>query len=134
MLTGDLITGADAAKIGVVMKAVPAELLDREVDGLLDRLALIDPDLLAANKRVINLGLELMGARTLQRLAAEIDARGHVAAGAREFARSLRELGVREAVRARDAKFPDGRGARRRAGDPRRRRPVRRPVLIDHPE
>jgi enoyl-CoA hydratase len=108
MLTGDLITGNDAAKIGVVMKAVPADVLDREVDGLLDRLALIDPDLLAANKRVINLGLELMGARTLQRLAAEIDARGHVAPGAREFARSLRELGVREAVRARDAKFPDG--------------------------
>jgi enoyl-CoA hydratase len=108
MLTGDLITGRDAAKIGVVMKAVPPDLLDREVDGLLDRLALIDPDLLAANKRVINLGLELMGARTLQRLAAEIDARGHVAAGAREFARSLRDLGVRDAVRARDAKFPDG--------------------------
>jgi enoyl-CoA hydratase len=107
-LTGDLISGGDAAKIGLVMKAVPADLLDREVDGLLDRLAKIDPDLLATNKRVVNLGLELMGARTLQRLAAELDARGHVAPGARQFARSLRDLGVREAVRARDAKFPDG--------------------------
>ena len=107
MLTGDLITGSDAAKIGVVMKAVPADVLDREVDGLLDRLALIDPDLLAANKRVINLGLELMGAdaATAGRRDRRAWARGP---RGREFARSLHELGVREAVRARDAKFPDG--------------------------
>jgi hypothetical protein len=91
------------------MKAVPADLLDREVEGLLNRLALIDPDLMAANKRIVNLGLELMGARTLQRLAAETDARGHVAPGAKEFMQSLRDLGVREAVHARDSKFPDGR-------------------------
>src|SRR5262249_57981006 len=62
-LTGDTVTGAEAAKIGLVLKAVPAALLEGEVEGLLDRLALIDPDLLAANKRIINIGLELMGAR-----------------------------------------------------------------------
>lgn len=107
-MTGDLITGADAAKIGLVLKAVPGELLDREVDGLLDRFAKIDPDLLSTNKRVINVGLELMGARTLQRLAAEFDARGHLAPAARETARALGEHGVRETVHARDARFPDG--------------------------
>jgi enoyl-CoA hydratase len=68
-LTGDTITGKEAAQIGLVMKSVPAELLEAEVEGLADRLALVDADLLAANKRIINLGLELMGARTLQRLA-----------------------------------------------------------------
>jgi enoyl-CoA hydratase len=31
---------------------------------------MIDIELLSANKRIVNLGLELMGARTLQRLAA----------------------------------------------------------------
>jgi enoyl-CoA hydratase len=107
-LTGDLITGADAAKIGLVMKAVPADVLDREVEGLLDRLALIDPDLLSTNKRVINLGMELMGARTLQRLAAEMDARGHLAQAARQTARDLRDNGVAATVHARDARFPDG--------------------------
>jgi enoyl-CoA hydratase len=107
-LTGDLISGADAAKIGLVMKAVPADVLAREVDGLLDRLAKIDPDLLSTNKRVINLGLELMGARTLQRLAAEMDARGHRAPAARATARALVEDGVRATVHARDARFPDG--------------------------
>jgi enoyl-CoA hydratase len=107
-LTGDLISGEDAAKIGLVMKAVPASLLEREIDGLLDRLAKIDPDLLSANKRVINIGLELMGARTLQRLAAEMDARGHLAPAARATSRALRDDGVRETVHARDARFPDG--------------------------
>jgi enoyl-CoA hydratase len=107
-MTGDLITGADAAKIGLVMKAVPADLLDREVDGLLDRFAKIDPDLLSTNKRVINVGLELMGARTLQRLAAEFDARGHLAPASVETKRLLREQGVRQTVHARDARFPDG--------------------------
>lgn len=82
LLTGDVVSGADAARIGLVLKALPADQLDGEVDGLLDRLALIDPHLLAAQKRIVNLGLELMGARTLQRLAAETDARAHHAPGA----------------------------------------------------
>ncbi len=108
-LTGDTVTGAEAARIGLVLKAVPLDLLEAEVEGLLDRLALIDTDLLAANKRIINLGLELMGARTLQRLAAENDARGHLARSAREFPQKVREQGLRETLRERDGKFGDGR-------------------------
>jgi enoyl-CoA hydratase len=106
-LTGDLITGADAARIGLVLKAVPAHLLQAEVDGLLHRLSSIDADLLSINKRMINLGMELMGARTLQRLAAEADARGHRSAAAREFTSSMHSQGVRYAIKARDAAFPD---------------------------
>ncbi len=108
-LTGDTITGAEAAKIGLVLKSVPADLLEREVEGLLDRLALIDPALLSANKRIINVGLELMGARTLQRLACENDARAHLASSAREFQVTAREQGLRAALQARDKKFGDGR-------------------------
>ncbi|HZR81839.1 MAG TPA: crotonase/enoyl-CoA hydratase family protein [Candidatus Binatia bacterium] len=108
-LTGDTITGAEAAHIGLVMKAVPAKLLEAEVEGLLDRLALIDPDLLAANKRIINLGLELMGARTLQRLAAENDARAHLAPSFRAFGKTVQEKGLKAALRERDEKFGDGR-------------------------
>ena len=108
-LTGDTVTGAEAQTLGLVMKAVPESLLEAEVEGLLDRLALIDTDLLAANKRIINLGLELMGARTLQRLAAENDARGHLAASARGFAELASSKGLRAAFRERDASFGDGR-------------------------
>ncbi len=108
-MTGDTITGAEAAQIGLVMKSVPPDLLEAEVEGLADRLAMIDADLLAANKRIINLGLELMGARTLQRLACENDARGHLAASARGFMKTAAEKGLKAALGERDAKFGDGR-------------------------
>ena len=109
LLTGDTITGTEAAQLGLALKAVPSDLLSAEVEGLARRLSLIDTDLLAANKRAINLGLELMGARTMQRLAAELDARGHLAESAHAFRRTAREHGLREALRRRDAPFGDGR-------------------------
>lgn len=108
-LTGDTITGAEAQEIGLVLKAVAPDQLEAEVEQLADRLALIDPDLLTANKRIINVGMELMGARTLQRLAAENDVRGHNTAAARSFRESVAKNGLRETLRARDAKFGDGR-------------------------
>jgi len=109
LLTGDTMSGADAAKIGFAMKSVPPEHLEAEVEGLADRLALIDTALLAANKRIVNLGLELMGAGTLQRLAAENDARGHTARAARQMFKDLANKGVKQAVADRDAPFGDGR-------------------------
>ncbi len=127
-LTGDTITGAEAAAIGLVLKAVPADLLEAEVEGLVDRMALIDADLLSANKRIINLGLELMGARTLQRLAAENDARAHLAASARAFGANVREKGLKAVLRERDEKFGDGRA---RVNGPEVRDPQGR--LIDSP-
>jgi enoyl-CoA hydratase/carnithine racemase len=108
-LTGDSVTGAEAQQLGLVMKAVPDGDLEAEVEQLADRLALIDPEVLTVNKRIINLGLELMGARTLQRLAVENDARGHTAAAARSFFRQAREDGLRKALADRDGPFGDGR-------------------------
>jgi enoyl-CoA hydratase len=108
-LTGDTVSGTDAAKIGLVLKAVPPELLEREVEGLAARMALIDPDLLAANKRIVNLAMELMGAQVLQRLAAENDARGHIAPGTKDYFRAVKEKGLAGAFRERDEKFGDGR-------------------------
>jgi enoyl-CoA hydratase len=118
LLTGDTITGAEAAQIGLALKAVSAAELEAEVSQLVERLAKIDIELLSANKRVVNLGLELMGARTLQRLAAENDARAHLAPSATGFRTKVRELGLREALRERDAKFGDGRA---RVNGPERR-------------
>lgn len=109
VMTGDTITGEEAVQIGLVMKSVPADLLEGEVEGLAGRLAKIDPDLLTANKRIVNLGLELMGARTLQRLAAENDARAHLAPGTRQFRKVARDQGLKAALSGRDAGFGDGR-------------------------
>ncbi len=108
-LTGDTVTGAEAEVIGLILKAVPEDLLEQEVEGLAARMAHIDPDLLSANKRIINMGLELMGARTLQRMAAENDVRGHNTRAAAEFRESVKAHGLKATLNARDAKFGDGR-------------------------
>ncbi len=101
LLTGDTVTGAEAAPIGLVLKSVSADMLEAEVEGVADRLAKVDPDLLAANKRIVNLGLELMGARTLQRMAAENDARAHLAPGTATFRQVAKEQGLKAALQGR---------------------------------
>jgi enoyl-CoA hydratase len=107
LLTGDSLGGADAAALGLALKCVPLDQLAVEVDALADRLALIDTDLLSCNKRIVNLGLELMGARTLQRTAAEMDARGHLAASREQFRQNAMAHGLKQAVKLRDGPFED---------------------------
>lgn len=110
LLSGDTLTGAEAASIGLVMKAVPQAELDAEVHALAHRIALVPPDLVSANKRVVNLSMELMGARTMQRLAAETDARGHLSPAAIEFRRIASQDGIKAAVAWRDTRFRAGSG------------------------
>jgi enoyl-CoA hydratase len=109
LLTGDSVSGEDAARIGLVMKSVSEEFLESEVEGLADRFALVDPELLSANKRIVNLGMELMGAQTLQRLAAENDAKAHTTRAARQVFKDLGTKGVKQVIQERDAPFGDGR-------------------------
>ena len=116
LLTGDTISGAEAERIGLVLKAVPAERLEAEVDALADRMAMIDVDLLAANKRIVNMALELMGARTMQRMASERDAIARQAPVVTEFYQVAKEKGLKAALEWRDDKFGDGRTNRSDAG------------------
>ena len=109
LLTGDTLSGEDAAKIGLVLKSVPEEYLESEVEGLADRMSWIDPEMLSTNKRIINIGMELMGAGTLQRLAAENDARAHTTQAARSVFKQIATEGLRAALRDRDAPFGDSR-------------------------
>ncbi len=108
-LTGDTVTGSEAQSIGLILKSVPSEHLEQEVESLASRMSHIDPDLLSANKRIINTGLELMGARTLQRMAAENDVRGHNTKAASNYRSSVAEKGLKATLQERDAKFGDGR-------------------------
>lgn len=111
LLTGDNISGAEAARIGLVLEAVPATQLEAHVEALAQRMALIDVDLLAANKRIVNLAMELMGARTMQRMGAERDAIGRQAPVVTEFYQMAKEKGLKAALEWRDAKFADGRAS-----------------------
>jgi enoyl-CoA hydratase len=110
LMTGDSILGADAARIGLVLEAPKPERLDAAVDELARRLSHVDAELLSAQKRIVNLALEAMGARTLQRLAAETDARAHLSKGPRrtQFKADMAEHGLKQALKNRDEPFGDG--------------------------
>ena len=105
LFTGDTVSGAEAASIGLVLEAVPASELDDRTLSLAARIALVGRDLLTANKRVINEGVELMGRSQLQRFAALNDAIAHRTPEARAFTTRAGEIGLKEAVRERDAPF-----------------------------
>jgi enoyl-CoA hydratase len=109
LFTGDSLTGADAARIGLVLDAVPADRLDAEVDALARRIALVDSDVLACHKRIVNLAMELSGADTIQRLAAEMDARANFSTGPgrARWKQTMADDGLRVARGLRDGDFGD---------------------------
>ena len=110
LLTGDSISGKQAAEIGLVLRSVPPDDLAAEVDALASKMEKIDVELLSPNKRIVNVAMELMGARTVQRMAAEMDGRAHQAPAVREFAQRAMTQGLKSALEWRDSKFGDGRG------------------------
>ncbi len=105
LFTGDTVSGAEAASIGLVLAAVPSSGLEDSVLSLAARIALVGRDMLAANKRVINEGIELMGRSQLQRFSALNDAVAHRSREARAFTARAAEVGLRQAVHERDAPF-----------------------------
>jgi len=110
LMTGDCLWGRDAARIGLVLDAVPAAELDAAVDELARRVSLLDGELQPAHKRAVNLALELAGTKTLQRLTAELDARAHLSQGPRrkQFKVDMAEHGLQRAIKNRDEPFGDG--------------------------
>lgn len=110
MMSGDCVSGKDAAKIGLVLDAVPAAELDAEVAETARRIACVDTELLAVHKRIVNIAMELSGTRTLQRLGAEADARAHLSKGPRrsQFKADMASEGLKTALKHRDEPFGDG--------------------------
>jgi enoyl-CoA hydratase len=110
LMTGDCLTGRDAARVGLVLDAVPADQLDAAVNELARRVSCVDREMLSAHKRVVNMALEIQGARTLQRFAVEMDARGHLSKGPRrtQFKQDMATVGLKQALKNRDEPFGDG--------------------------
>jgi enoyl-CoA hydratase len=105
LLSGEFIDGTTAERIGLVWKAVPLDDLEETVEELADRFAMVHPDFLSGNKRSVNLALELMGARTMQRIASEMDARMHSSPAMDDWRTRNREQGLKEALAWRDGRF-----------------------------
>jgi enoyl-CoA hydratase len=119
LFTGDTLSGLDAARIGLALEAYPADRIDAEADEMARRIACVDAEILATHKRVINMQMELAGAKTSQRYAAELDARAHLSQGPRrsKFRKDMAELGLKDALKNRDEPFGNSRvQLRARAG------------------
>jgi len=104
-LTGDPITGKEAAEIGLATMSVPAEKLEETVTLVAKRLAMIPGELLFLNKLACNKSMEIMGMRTAIEFNAQLHDYSHTYPAVQEFGKISREKGLRAALEWRDNKF-----------------------------
>jgi enoyl-CoA hydratase len=74
MLTGDSVSGTEAAAIGLANRAFPAAELEERVLELAERIAKIPSDLQQLNKRSVHRAMEVMGIRAAIRAGSELQA------------------------------------------------------------
>ncbi|HXK25051.1 MAG TPA: enoyl-CoA hydratase-related protein [Myxococcota bacterium] len=120
MLTGDSITGVEAARLGFANRAFPAAELEKQVLEIAQRVAKIPPDLQQLNKRSVHRAMEIMGIRAALRAGTEIQALGFHQRSAREYFQTLMGGSLTKALDARDANFGDYRTSeeqRRKEGE-----------------
>lgn len=110
MLTGDSMTGTDAVEAGFANRAFPSDRLDDEVLDIAVRVAKVEPDLQAINKRVVHRAMEAMGMRDGMRATADLNALGFHQRSSKEYFEHLRR-GVTQALDKRDSQFGDYRTA-----------------------
>ena len=106
LLTGDLIDGAEAARIGLVLEAVPETDLDARVDELAARMAGVPKNQLMMQKLMINQAYDNMGLASTQMVATLFDGiTRHTPEGMR-FKERSEEVGFQQAVQERDSGEP----------------------------
>lgn len=101
MFTGDKINGIEAAEIGLVLKSVPDDQLDAEVEALASRIASVPINQLAMQKMVINSAVEEKINQT-QRLATLLDGMTRHSPEGLNFKARVEEVGWKQAVDERD--------------------------------
>ncbi|MBZ0272216.1 crotonase/enoyl-CoA hydratase family protein [bacterium] len=102
LLTGDLVTGAEAASMGLVGEAVPEAGLDARVDALAARIASVPVNQLMMQKLVVNQAYENMGLASTQILATFFDGIARHTPEGVAFKQRCEEVGFQQAVKERD--------------------------------
>jgi len=109
MLTGDAMSGTEAAAWGFATRAFPlAELEQRTLD-FAERAAKIPVELQQLNKRSVHRAMEIMGARAAMRAGTEIQALAFTTEASLAYRKNFRRDGgsVRDQLNARDTTFGD---------------------------
>lgn len=113
LLTGDEIPAREAARIGLILEAVPDEILREHALELARRIARLPVAQLVMLKMLCNQVAENMGIASTRTLGTLFDGIARHTQEGLDFVRRAQEVGFREAVRERDDPFGDY-GSRRR--------------------
>ncbi|MDH3438623.1 MAG: crotonase/enoyl-CoA hydratase family protein [Betaproteobacteria bacterium] len=102
LFTGDKISGQEAEAMGLVLKAVPDDQLDAEVDAMAERMASVPINQPAMQKLVINQAIEASGLMNTQRLATIFDGIARHSPEELNFKARAEAVGWKQVVRERD--------------------------------
>jgi enoyl-CoA hydratase len=111
MLTGDSISGLEAARLGWANRAYPIGELEGAVTEMASRIANVDPELAQLNKRLVHRQMEIAGMRTGIRVGTEMCALGTHTKALQRFVAQARSEGLTATLSKRDAPFGDYRTA-----------------------
>jgi enoyl-CoA hydratase len=106
-LTGKPLSGAEAARVGLINKSVPFEQLEAEVAAAAAQLASIPASQLAAMKLIVNQAYESMGLGSTQALGPILDGLMRNTPDAHQFIGTAGTEGVGAATQLRDSPFAD---------------------------
>lgn len=106
LLTGDLIDGREAQRLGLVYQSVPLAELDATVDALAARMQGIPKNQLMMQKLMINQAFHNMGLETTQMFATLFDGITRHSPEGLRFKARCEEVGFAQAVRERDSGAP----------------------------
>jgi enoyl-CoA hydratase len=107
LMTGDLVDAVEAARIGLVNRAVPADRLPAEVDALADRLARVPPDVMAPTKLMLNRSMEAAGFLEAVAMGLDLQSFVNMSATSREFDSIVRRDGLKAALAWRDERYEE---------------------------
>ncbi|MGA5461827.1 crotonase/enoyl-CoA hydratase family protein [Mycobacterium sp. NPDC050041] len=106
-LTGEPLTGREAADVELINEAVPFERLEARVAEIAGRLAAIPLSQLQAQKLIVNQAYENMGLASTQTLGGILDGLMRNTPDALDFIGTASDQGVRAAVERRDGPWGD---------------------------
>jgi enoyl-CoA hydratase len=111
MLTGDPLSGVEAARLGWANEAVPAAQLEARVLEVAERIAKLPPDIVQINKRTVHRAMDAMGLRAAIRAGTELCSLATHQKSFLEFITKMRSQGLTKTLQERDEPFGDYRTA-----------------------